>query len=103
MSQKPPTNLITGFLKKYIIVVSGIFLIGCASSSDTNLWGKRFKVPQCPVVQLLKDTDIIIEISSVIYYAYFSSSILWKFLAILKPNASSASTSSLGVLPVVVK
>ena len=60
MSQKPPTNLIAGFLKKYMIVVSGIFLIGCVSSSDTNLWGKRFKVPQCPVVQLLKDTDIII-------------------------------------------
>ena len=61
MSQKSPSNLIVFFIKRYIIVLSGVFLLGCVSSSDTSLWGKRLIVPQCPVVQLLKDTDIIIN------------------------------------------
>lgn len=52
---------------------------------------------------IIRDTVIIIDISSLIKQSYFSSGITWKFLAILKPKASNASTSSLGVFPDVVK
>ena len=59
MSKKLKINPITQFMKQYLIVACVVLLLGCANSSDTGLWGKGVVVPQCPVVQLLKDTDII--------------------------------------------
>lgn len=37
----------------------GLLLAGCGSAQDVNPWAKKYPVPACPKIQLLKDTDTI--------------------------------------------
>jgi len=37
----------------------GLMLAGCGLASDINPWAKKYGLPACPKIQLLKDTDTI--------------------------------------------
>lgn len=37
----------------------GLVLVGCSTADTINPWAKKYPIPACPKIQLLKDTDTI--------------------------------------------
>ncbi len=46
-------------IKLAVLTGLGLVLAGCGSAQDINPWAKKYPVPACPKIQLLKDTDTI--------------------------------------------